>query len=117
MNLPGNLFPTQTTQKTIQKNKTTSKKVLSKSLPPPKFRDHFMGIPFERNLCDVRNGANMELIVNNIKDTFMLLCTRESNLDTLCSQETFSVEGNLARLQVDLILAFFVYITAAGNTG
>ena len=62
---------------------------------------HFMGIPFECDLCQFRNVNKRNTIHGNSKDNYTLLCIRQEILDTFWSQETSTVWGTLRRLRID----------------
>ena len=63
--------------------------------------DHFMGIPFECNLCHFRNGNERDPIHGNSKVNYTLLCIRQAIVDAFGSLETSTVSVNFRRLRRD----------------
>ena len=63
--------------------------------------DHIMGIPFECDLCHIRNICGRGPVFQSKKDAWTLLVIRRANLDAMWSRETSTVSNNLSRLKLD----------------
>ena len=68
--------------------------------------DHLMGIPFECDLCQIRNVYERDPTHGNAKDNYTLICIRRPILDAFWSRDTSTVLGNFRRLRRD----YFEYV-------